>query len=280
MLYTYGNKGKKMKEIKDEKEGMANYHSHTYLCHHAEGRPLDYAREAKKYNLSEIGISCHCPYPLTFGDYWPSIRMAEEEVPAYLQGIKEAESKTGIRVLTSFECEFDDNYKNYYQDILKGKYKAAYLVLGSHWVTLGVRHLYVLEIKDKSTLFLYIKQTLKAIETGLFTFIAHPDIFISPFLDWDSDIQAASKDLIECCISKDIALEINGLGLKMGLIKTKQGFRYHYPYKEFWQLVKELGGKVIANSDAHKVANLVMDKIEAEKYASELGISTIKKLAI
>ena len=38
-----------------------NYHTHHYLCMHAEGDSFDYIEEAIKNNFSEIGISDHGP---------------------------------------------------------------------------------------------------------------------------------------------------------------------------------------------------------------------------
>ena len=38
-----------------------NYHTHTKLCNHAEGMPIDYVARAVELGYREIGISDHGP---------------------------------------------------------------------------------------------------------------------------------------------------------------------------------------------------------------------------
>ena len=40
-----------------------NFHSHTFLCGHAGGAPIDYVIEAIKHNYTHLGISEHAPMP-------------------------------------------------------------------------------------------------------------------------------------------------------------------------------------------------------------------------
>ena len=42
---------------------FADYHTHTPLCRHAEGEPIDYARRARQLGLGELGFSDHSPMP-------------------------------------------------------------------------------------------------------------------------------------------------------------------------------------------------------------------------
>ena len=56
---------------------ISNFHTHTYLCKHAEGKPIDYVKEAIKAGCSALGFSDHCPYPDSSWDY---CRMGEYEV--------------------------------------------------------------------------------------------------------------------------------------------------------------------------------------------------------
>ena len=40
----------------------ADYHMHTPLCGHALGEPFEYADQALKLGLTEIGFSDHAPF--------------------------------------------------------------------------------------------------------------------------------------------------------------------------------------------------------------------------
>ena len=64
-----------------------DYHTHTPLCHHAEGTPQEYVEAAIAAGLSEYGISDHAPQtPEPFDDW----RMAMADLPRYLDWIAEA----------------------------------------------------------------------------------------------------------------------------------------------------------------------------------------------
>ena len=54
-----------------------DYHLHTTLCRHAEGEPTEYAAQAAKIGLYEIGFTEHAPMP---GDDFYNWRMLESEM--------------------------------------------------------------------------------------------------------------------------------------------------------------------------------------------------------
>ena len=59
----------------------ADTHTHTRLCRHAGGDPIDYARAAAARGIPEIACTDHIYFP---NDPHPSIRMAREEFAVYL----------------------------------------------------------------------------------------------------------------------------------------------------------------------------------------------------
>lgn len=71
----------------------ANYHSHSKYCHHASGELTEYAEEAVKAGLKEIGISDHIPLsekakevlsPYIRHSGSLSLRMDFVDLPSYL----------------------------------------------------------------------------------------------------------------------------------------------------------------------------------------------------
>ena len=62
-----------------------DYHMHTPLCHHAVGEPIDYAEEATKKGISEIGFSEHSPMEQDDFDEW---RMYLSDINEYINKIK------------------------------------------------------------------------------------------------------------------------------------------------------------------------------------------------
>lgn len=59
---------------------LPDYHTHTSLCKHASGKPLEYLQFAEKKGLSELGVSDHCPWPAGFDS---DHRMTAQEYPDY-----------------------------------------------------------------------------------------------------------------------------------------------------------------------------------------------------
>jgi len=95
---------------------MNNYHTHTSLCHHAEGKVLDYTREAQLQGIHILGMSDHAPLP---DSKWPGVRMTLAELDIYEGQIQEARREVkDITILKGLECEWDPSYRNFYTEEL------------------------------------------------------------------------------------------------------------------------------------------------------------------
>ena len=70
-------------------------HSHTPLCKHADGWPVDYAAVAEERGLKGLIVTCHNPMPDGFSS---GVRMAESEFGRYLEIIEEAKDR-GIKTI-------------------------------------------------------------------------------------------------------------------------------------------------------------------------------------
>ena len=80
---------------------ISNFHTHTQLCNHAVGLPIDYVLEAQSQGCSELGISDHCPYPNAFGFQWDSCRMKVSQIDEYVQMVRNASTKVDFPVVKS-----------------------------------------------------------------------------------------------------------------------------------------------------------------------------------
>ena len=259
---------------------LPNFHTHTELCKHASGTVQDYLVEAAGAGCSALGFSDHCPYPSEVAAmFWPDSRMSEAELPVYSEWVWHAKrvadaAALGFPVYFGFECEWDADMHSWYKDELLGALGADYLVLGSHWVTLeDGEHLYIAEVTDSASLLrMYIDQTIEGMASGLYKFIAHPDMFMSGWREWDAEAAACSKALIDAAEDLKLPLEVNGCGLIKRPNETSRGTRFQYPYREFWEIVAERGLPVICNSDAHSPELVIKNAANARRYALEVGI--------
>ncbi|WP_038098899.1 PHP domain-containing protein [Treponema pedis] len=248
---------------------ISNFHTHTYLCKHAEGRPIDYVKEASKFSCSALGFSDHCPYP---DSSWSYCRMHGSEVDLYKSLVEEAAAEAEFPVYFGFECEWLPRFKSWYKDYLKDELKSDFLVLGSHWYDLNGSLEYIPYITNKKDIFGYIDFTITGMSTGIYSFLAHPDLFLSNVENIDSDYRACSKALIQASIEFNMPIEINGYGTFKRMVNRNGKCEYVYPVVEFWEAARDMGAKIICNSDAHYPEHTISGYLRAYNFAETLGI--------
>jgi histidinol-phosphatase (PHP family) len=224
-----------------ENKHYYNLHTHTYRCRHAFGDVEGYVFFGRNKGLSLIGMSDHCPLPT---DWWKHVRMNEDEFPGYVRAINEAKTLfEDVTVLSSMECECFEEFYPYY-DELKEKYSLDYLVGSIHAYKdeEGKHTVYERDMKAKE-LRCYADEAVRAIETGKFAIIAHPDIYMDHVSSgWNEETKACARDIIDAAKSHDQVVEFNTSGYE------KQA---GYPCREFWEMVCDAGLKVVMDSDAH-----------------------------
>lgn len=259
---------------------ISNFHTHTYLCKHAVGHPSDYYKQALKEGCTALGFTDHCPFPNELSADWQEIRMTPEEAYGYASEVRALQEGSAFPVYLGFECEWDETFRNWYEDGLKGTYGADYLILGPHWVTNGDRHDYIPYEEDKSVLFKYTDQTIEGMRSGLFAFLAHPDLCMGHGRRWDSDVESCMKAIIAAAKDLNLPLEVNGLGMHKEKWQTEKGLRYSYPVDEFWTLAAEAGVRVVCNADAHDPLTVISQAQDAREYAAKFGITPIENVLL
>lgn len=250
----------------------SSFHTHTYLCKHADGTPQEYIEQAARDGCSALGFSDHCPYP--HDDLWFFCRMSSGELPLYKQLIQEVKAMAPFPVYFGFECEWHPAYRTWFSDVLVGEYGAEYLALGSHWLAMDSDVIYAPDIQEKTLVHRYVDFTIEAMRSGLYAFLAHPDLFLSKRTVIDSDCMAWSNALIDAANDLRIPLEINGYGL---LVKSKivrdYGEDYRYPVRAFWEQAALKNACIICNSDAHEARHVIAGCKRGFEYAQSLGIT-------
>ncbi len=255
-----------------------NYHTHMYLCRHAEGDIVDYVKKAIELGFTEIGISDHGPFQ-ELRDR--SVRMLPEEFPIYLQSLALAESIYGKEIIIrrGLEIEFFPEHADRYPDLHR---QLDYLALGQHYVQIagspnGLKSVYGLNRPED--LQVYASTVVAAIETGQFKFVCHPDLMLYGYPSFDAHASAASEAIIRAALRQNVALEINANGIRKGKRIIDGVLQFAYPRKEFWQIAKTLGARVIVSSDAHRPAELYDEAIEtAYEFAISVGIEVVEAL--
>ena len=250
---------------------LFNYHSHTFRCKHATGEVVAFVEAASMSGLKVFGISDHSPFP---DNRWPEVRMNFEELDDYVNAVLFARNLVPqIRVLLGMECEYVNEYKTYLEDELLGRRQFEYLIGAAHYTPYKGKWLNSFTDLGKiSHLKAYTEYLCKMIESKIFTFIAHPDIFGCNYLDWNSDLESCSRDILQTAEENQVPLEINGNGLRKKLVSSSSGSRPPYPWLPFWKLASEFNIKVICNSDCHNPSEVIAGISENLAMAYKLGL--------
>lgn len=239
----------------------ANYHTHTTRCGHASGSEREYVENAIKSGLKILGFSDHAPMPFPNG-YQSGIRMKLHEIEGYvntLASLRE-EYKDDIEIYIGYEAEYFPSIFDEFLDVIS-PYECDYIILGQHCIDTEVGGTYnAAPNGDPAVLRRYVDQVIEGINTGKFTYIAHPDLF-----NFTGDIEIYRGENMRLCRlakEKNIPLEINFLGIMDNR---------NYPRSLFWDIAAECDAPVIFGCDAHSPDCIVKPDIlrRAEQMAAE-----------
>lgn len=252
-----------------------NFHTHNFRCNHAIGNTEDYVKVALENGYTELGISDHAPVP----DYYFD-RMKLEELDDYLIEIEKAQKKYGnkIKIYKSLEIEYFPEFKEYYKKL---KEKLDYLILGLHAFRYEGKKdiLNAWKIKTKEDILAFGKYMVEAIESGYFDYIAHPDLYLVSYREWNDETEKIAHDICRAAEKMKLPLEINANGIRKTLERHPDWDRYMYPYREFWMIAKKYNVKIIIGSDAHhyeEMEDVAMDL--ARLFAKDLEINVIDSI--
>lgn len=250
-----------------------NYHTHTYRCNHADGTDEAYAARACETGLTELGFSDHVPQPGLPSTFHSWFRMTPEETEGYCSSIrnlqKQYADKMDIRL--GFEVEYYPDCFDALCNHLKD-YSPDYLILGQHFINNEHDGIYVCNGQcTAETLEKYTLQVCKAINTGLFSCLAHPDL---PSFDVSNPyFYDSAKEICSAAKKEGIPVECNLLGISG---------RRCYPKNEFFKVANEIGCDVILGLDAHTPNAFFCEEHEAYalKLLKESGITPIERMQL
>lgn len=231
-----------------------NLHTHTFRCQHAVGDIPEYIEGARASGYQTLGFSEHTVLP---DGKWANVRLLPEHVEDYFSLIRkhqetEAARPDGMRILAGLECEPLKEYFGFYKE-QKEKYNLDYLIAGNHFFSYEGGYLTTFEERYdvQKKIKAQMQCIIDGIESGLFFYVAHPDMFMSCKERWDSYTAGAAKEMIAVAKEHNMPLEINLNGYKKGLVRVGLNLRYQYPYNKFWELVAQEGADVVIGVDAH-----------------------------
>lgn len=230
------------RRMEGEQIMIANYHTHTWRCMHATGTEREYVEHAIAGGLKILGFSDHTPMPYADG-HVSGVKMRLDQLEDYVDTVLrlKEEYKNEIEIHLGLEVEY---YPAYFEELLRitGQYPIEYYLLAQHFLGNETGERFTGEpTDDPERLKRYCRQAGEAMETGCFTYFAHPDLL--NFTGEDRVYEECMRGLCKHAKKLDIPLEINFLGI---------WDRRHYPNPKFWKIAGEVGNQVIFGADAHQ----------------------------
>lgn len=252
---------------------LCSYHTHTYRCHHAKGEDEEYILRAIDAGMTELGFADHTPYPMD--GYCSKFRMPLEDAAGYFESLTALREKYRgrIKIYIGFEAEY---YPRWFDGLLRflENFPCDYLIQGQHFLgnEIDPKERYAPKpCGEESELARCVSQTCEGMRTGVFSYLAHADIY-----NFDGDDETYRKHMVTLCRTAkelNMPLEINGLGIRDGR---------SYPVSRFWKLAGECGCKAIYGCDAHS-PDVVWDAASyeiAKKLAQDNGVELLDRVAL
>lgn len=251
---------------------IANFHTHTTRCRHADGTEEEYIQAAVNNGLKILGFSDHVPCPFSNG-YRSGFRMDVSETAGYVSQLQMLREKyrDRIQLLIGYEAEY---YPAEFDRMLENicQYECSYLLLGQHClnneydgIPSGGR------IDDPELLKTYVDQCVEGMQTGAYSCLAHPDL--PNYCGTQTDYLTQMARICKAAKDMNIPLEINAFGL---------WDKRCYPNERFWRLAADFGNSAVIGSDAHWAAFTGEPEAvrAAEQFAARLGIRVQPELEL
>ena len=247
----------------------ADYHTHTPLCHHAEGEPEAYVDSAVAAKVSEYGISDHAPaIPEPFDDW----RMLEADLPAYWKWIERARKHAAGRlpIRAGLECDWLEGCENWIDD-LSQRYPWDYLIGSVHylddWDFDNPKWLGRWADSDINLVWKHYWETYSRMAaSGLFDILGHPDLAKKFSYRPEGDLTRFYEPVIEAIAESGSAIELNTAGWHKPCGEA-------YPEPAFLKLASEFGIPLVISSDAHAPNEVARDFPKAIELAKAAGYS-------
>ena len=254
---------------------LSDYHVHTPLCHHAEGWPVELAARAIELGLGELGFADHNPMPEQF-DHW---RMAIGDLPRYLDEVAKARAAfPQLNIRLGLECDFLDGQEAWIEklagmaewDFLIG---SVHYLPGADWAVDDPQHMGRFRGRDGDEIWAsYWGAYERAIRSGLFDFVAHPDLPKKFGYRPAGDLRRYYEPVITALAETGVAFEINTAGLRKTCAEL-------YPAPDFLTLAAQAKVPLLINSDTHAPGELCAGFAEGVGAAKAAGFTHTTRFA-
>lgn len=252
-----------------------DYHMHTPLCRHATGEPVDYAAQALKVGLTEIGFTDHSPMRRDDFDNW---RMRADQLDEYVEKVRRAQREfPQLIIKLALEVDYLPGHEEWIRE-LAARHPWDYFIGSVHYVSDSWdvdnpakisewRH------RDADEVWAaYFERLTMAAESGLFEIIGHADLPKKFRFYPKRDCAPLFDRFLRAAAQAGAAIELNTAGLRKDCKEI-------YPSRQILQMAFERGVPITFGSDAHAPEEVGMNFSEAVALARSVGYSQCRRFA-
>lgn len=250
-----------------------NLHTHTARCGHADGTDEEYIRCAVEAGFRALGFSEHIQYRQDNGKYG---RIDYEDFPQYFCDIRRLAEK--FKGCITVYCGLEASYiPEAMDDVLQLAKDCDYLLLGQHKG--GINHKkYCLHCDDEEVLD-YAADIEHALQTGIFSVVAHPDYFMVARDSWSRQCAEAAERICLSAKKYHVPLELNVKGSYGTKIQIDGKYCVRYPFRKFWEIAADIGNEVLYGWDAHTPAALKLPTREVDNIIKQLNLNKVTDIS-
>jgi histidinol-phosphatase (PHP family) len=247
---------------------MVDYHTHNFLCKHADGNIEEYILRAIGCGLDEIGCSDHSPMP---NDFDAPHRMTEEQFHSiYKPSVLELREKYKGKIDVKFALEGDffpgteEWVKNF-----NAQNPLDYVIGSVHylgeWGFDNPIFVHKYEERDiDETYELYYNHIKRSAESRLFDILGHCDL-VKKFGHRPSrNMESLLREVFKAVKAADMAVEINTAGLRKPVNEI-------YPSEQILQIICDYQIPLTLGSDAHSPDDVGRDFDLARQLVEKYG---------
>ena len=233
----------------------ANFHTHTYRCRHAVGDEREYIEAAVQAGFEQLGFSDHTPWPRD-GEKRYGLGMDIEELSGYVESLRalRAEYAPKLDLKIGLECEYFRRYAPWLKDAI-AELQLDYVILGNHFEGTDAQGMYFGNITDAASALTYLRMTVEGMETGMYAYLAHPELFLRSMPEWNRDMANVCRELCRAANALHMPVEYNLEGVRSQRRHSQTGIAY--PNRHFWDIAAEEGCTAIIGYDAHMPESLL-----------------------
>lgn len=262
---------------------LNNYHTHTWRCQHAAGTEEQYILRAINAGFTTLGFADHSPWPYK-SDFVADMRMHISQYEDYLTTLRALREKYRgrIDIRIGLECEaFPEFYPWLKEQLESGA--IDYCIMGNHYDTTDEWNVqsYFGSCRTPERAERYAAATIAGMESGLFTYVAHPDLYLNRYPKFDSAAESVAHRLCAAAERLRLPLEYNLLGM----VRNPESRAHNcvgYTSDEFWNIAREYDIVSVIGIDAHTPEQIdrAEDYIRVREKLERMGIPVLDRIDV